>query len=267
MVDTSVAVATPLITAVRITNGNATAGSAMFSRVRGFRRLFDEGHIRAVRALVAPDSPTQRVGAPPSAKFQKVRHLQAMGSLEKVTTDEALAKWADDTRKRLGTDEPVAYVVEPKIDGFGIELTYQAGMLTLGATLVERVMAFPTPVVVACTGHAVAAGAFLPLAADARIGAGQTRIAADEQLRDRRRQGEAQRKEQHQRLGGDCLRRRGQCATRERSRTHHPRCGRGGGLRLGALGAQADKRQHGNSSGHLHRRESRLVSSRRVLFS
>ena len=52
--------------------------------------------------LVTPDSPTQRVGAPPSAKFQKVRHLQPMGSLEKVTTDEALAKWADDIRKRLG---------------------------------------------------------------------------------------------------------------------------------------------------------------------
>ncbi len=43
-------------------------------------------------------------------------------------------------------------------------------MLTLGATLAERVLSFPTPVVVACTGHAVAAGAFLPLAADARIG-------------------------------------------------------------------------------------------------
>jgi enoyl-CoA hydratase len=43
-------------------------------------------------------------------------------------------------------------------------------MLTLGATLYERMLSFPTPVVVACTGHAVAAGAFLVLAADARIG-------------------------------------------------------------------------------------------------
>ena len=48
-----------------------------------------------------------------------------MGSLEKVTTDEALEKWADDTRKRLGTDEPVAYVVEPKIDGSAISLVYE----------------------------------------------------------------------------------------------------------------------------------------------
>jgi enoyl-CoA hydratase len=44
-------------------------------------------------------------------------------------------------------------------------------MLTLGATLAERVLSFPTPVVVACTGHAPAAGAFLLLAADCRLGA------------------------------------------------------------------------------------------------
>ncbi len=44
-------------------------------------------------------------------------------------------------------------------------------MLTLGATLYERMLSFPRPVVLACTGHAVAAGAFLTLAADARVGA------------------------------------------------------------------------------------------------
>ena len=43
-------------------------------------------------------------------------------------------------------------------------------MLSLGATLAERVLSFPTPVVVACNGHAIAAGSFLPLAADVRIG-------------------------------------------------------------------------------------------------
>jgi DNA ligase (NAD+) len=84
--------------------------------------------------LVTPDSPTRRVGAPPSEKFQKVRHLSPMGSLEKVTTDEAIAKWADDVRKRLGSDEPVAYVVEPKIDGSAINLVYEQGVFTRGAT-------------------------------------------------------------------------------------------------------------------------------------
>src|SRR5262249_32645017 len=65
--------------------------------------------------LVARDSPTQRVGAPASSKFQKVRHLTPMGSLEKVTDDDAIFKWDADIRKRLDTDDPVAYVLEPKI--------------------------------------------------------------------------------------------------------------------------------------------------------
>ncbi len=67
--------------------------------------LFDE--LKALEDehpdLVAPDSPTQRVGAPPAAGFTKVAHLSPMGSLEKVTTREALEKWADDVRKRLDT--------------------------------------------------------------------------------------------------------------------------------------------------------------------
>ena len=84
--------------------------------------------------LVTPDSPTQRVGSPLSDKFQKVRHLSPMGSLEKVTTDEAIAKWADDVRRRLGTDEPVAYVLEPKIDGSAINLVYENGVFVRGTT-------------------------------------------------------------------------------------------------------------------------------------
>jgi DNA ligase (NAD+) len=57
-----------------------------------------------------------------------------MGSLEKVTTDEGLFKWADDVRKRLDRDEPVSYVIEPKIDGLAINLTYENGVLARGAT-------------------------------------------------------------------------------------------------------------------------------------
>ena len=84
--------------------------------------------------LVSADSPTQRVGAPPAAGFTKLEHLSPMGSLEKVTTREALEKWADDVRKRLGTDEPVAYVLEPKIDGSAVSLVYENGALVRGAT-------------------------------------------------------------------------------------------------------------------------------------
>src|SRR6266511_2551168 len=81
-----------------------------------------------------PNSPTTRVGAPPSDKFEKVEHLQPMGSLEKVTDEDGLRKWADDIRKRLGTDEPVAYVTEPKIDGSAVSLVYENGVFVRGAT-------------------------------------------------------------------------------------------------------------------------------------
>ncbi len=84
--------------------------------------------------LVTPDSPTQRVGAPPADGFRKVEHLSAMGSLEKVTTAEALSKWAGDVRKRLGTDEAIAFVLEPKIDGSAVSLVYENGVYVRGAT-------------------------------------------------------------------------------------------------------------------------------------
>jgi DNA ligase (NAD+) len=84
--------------------------------------------------LVTADSPTQRVGGEPAAGFRKVEHLLPMGSLEKVTTGEALQKWAEDVRKRLGTDEPVAWVIEPKIDGSAVSLLYEEGALARGAT-------------------------------------------------------------------------------------------------------------------------------------
>jgi DNA ligase (NAD+) len=83
--------------------------------------------------LVTTDSPTQRVGAPPSDRFQKVQHPSPMGSLEKVTTDEALEKWHADVCKRLGTSD-IRYVTEPKIDGLSINLIYEDGVFVRGAT-------------------------------------------------------------------------------------------------------------------------------------
>ncbi|HEU4356770.1 MAG TPA: NAD-dependent DNA ligase LigA [Actinomycetota bacterium] len=101
-----------------------------------YDRLYDELRDLEERypELQTPDSPTRRVGAPPSGRFAKVSHLAPMGSLEKVTTDEALRKWADDVRKRLGSDEPVTYVIEPKIDGLAISLVYEAGTYARGVT-------------------------------------------------------------------------------------------------------------------------------------
>jgi len=103
-----------------------SAFDALFDELKGLEDEHPE--------LVTPDSPTQRVGGAPAVGFTKVEHLLPMGSLEKVTTGEALEKWAADVRKRLGTDEPVAYVVEPKIDGSAISLLYEEGSFVRGAT-------------------------------------------------------------------------------------------------------------------------------------
>jgi DNA ligase (NAD+) len=101
-----------------------------------YDRNFDElaDLERAHPEIVTRDSPTQRVGSAPSERFEKVAHLAPMGSLEKVTTGDGLAKWVDDVRKRLDSDEPVAFVVEPKVDGLAINLTYEQGVFVRGAT-------------------------------------------------------------------------------------------------------------------------------------
>jgi DNA ligase (NAD+) len=100
-----------------------------------FDRIWDEllALEREHPELQTPDSPTQRVGAPPSDKFEKVEHPTPMGSLDKVTTDEELAKWHADVVKRLGSDQ-VRYVTEPKIDGLSINLIYENGAFVSGAT-------------------------------------------------------------------------------------------------------------------------------------
>jgi DNA ligase (NAD+) len=100
-----------------------------------FDRLWDEllALEREHPELETPDSPTQRVGAPPSDRFEKVDHPTPMGSLEKVTTDEDLERWHADVVKRLGTSE-VRYVTEPKIDGLSINLVYEDGIFLRGET-------------------------------------------------------------------------------------------------------------------------------------
>jgi DNA ligase (NAD+) len=101
-----------------------------------YDRLYDElvELEQANPELRTDTSPTARVGAPPAEGFRKVEHLTPMGSLDKVTTDEALEKWAADIRKRLGRDEPVGFVVEPKIDGLAISLVYEGGAYARGVT-------------------------------------------------------------------------------------------------------------------------------------
>ena len=74
-----------------------TVDDAEYDRTTTSSSRLEEAHPE----LVTPDSPTQRVGAPPSDRFVKVQHLEPMGSLEKVTTEEAIDEVGKDVRKRL----------------------------------------------------------------------------------------------------------------------------------------------------------------------
>jgi DNA ligase (NAD+) len=88
--------------------------------------------------LVTPDSPTQRVGAEPVSKLEKVRHLQPMLSLGNVRSEEELRAWIERMRNHLareGIEDPeFEFVAEPKIDGLAISLIYRDGVLERGAT-------------------------------------------------------------------------------------------------------------------------------------
>jgi DNA ligase (NAD+) len=85
--------------------------------------------------LIAPDSPTQRIGGPVREEFMAVEHPQPMLSLGNAFNPDELYAWRDRFRRLLpeGTPEP-AYVVEPKIDGLTVVLHYTSGLFTLGAT-------------------------------------------------------------------------------------------------------------------------------------
>ena len=89
-------------------------------------------------SLRTPDSPTQRVGAPPSTRFAPVTHRRPMLSLANARGADELEAWYRRARtvmeqEGLG-DREVGFVVEPKIDGLAIALTYEDGLFTQGAT-------------------------------------------------------------------------------------------------------------------------------------
>ncbi len=89
-------------------------------------------------ALRTPDSPTQRVGAPPLERFQQVEHVEQMLSLGNARNEEELRAWENrlaNYLKRLDiTASEFSYTTEPKIDGLAISLTYEDGVLVRGAT-------------------------------------------------------------------------------------------------------------------------------------
>jgi len=102
--------------------------------------LFEE--LKAIEAaypeLDRADSPTHRVGGTASEKFTKVRHSVKMGSLTDVFSREELVTFVEKATASLvegGFDKKdITFSVEPKIDGLSVSLTYEKGILTVGAT-------------------------------------------------------------------------------------------------------------------------------------
>jgi DNA ligase (NAD+) len=82
--------------------------------------------------LVTPDSPTQRIGAPPSDLFAPVEHRTPMMSLDNCFSLEELQAWGKRVERGIG--KAGGFVVEQKMDGIAVNLVYEDGVLVKGAT-------------------------------------------------------------------------------------------------------------------------------------
>ncbi|HOU05367.1 MAG TPA: NAD-dependent DNA ligase LigA, partial [Smithellaceae bacterium] len=78
-------------------------------------------------------SPTQRVGAAPLAKFASFTHPSPMLSLANAFSEEEIIDF-DSRLKRLASIDNISYVTEPKLDGLAVNLIYEKGVFTKGAT-------------------------------------------------------------------------------------------------------------------------------------
>jgi len=93
-------------------------------------RQLEAGHPELVR----PDSPTQRVGVEPVSTLNKVSHPASILSLASAKSAQEVWDWWERISKLLPPEAPEAWVVEPKIDGLTVVLTYENGLFSLGAT-------------------------------------------------------------------------------------------------------------------------------------
>ncbi len=110
---------------------NPVIGDAEYDALMDELRGLEEAH----PALVTPDSPTQRVGPQPAEGFVKVEHPAPILSLDKAASGEEVRAWWERVSKFLPPDAPpMAWVVEPKLDGLTVVLHYEDGLFTLGAT-------------------------------------------------------------------------------------------------------------------------------------
>src|ERR1041384_2494365 len=102
---------------------------------QGYDRLYHELVDLETKfpGLIMPESPTQRVGGQALKEFKPVRHLQPMTSLDNTYSQEDLREFVQRVQ-RLLPKETLDWIVEPKIDGVAINLRYENGAFTCGAT-------------------------------------------------------------------------------------------------------------------------------------
>lgn len=98
------------------------------------RLLRELQDLEAKTGYVLPESPTQRVGAPPLDKFEKVPHAQPMLSLDNAFSIDDLMDFDKRVKRLLSSSSEVQYTVEPKFDGLAIELTYEKGIFVAAST-------------------------------------------------------------------------------------------------------------------------------------
>jgi DNA ligase (NAD+) len=84
--------------------------------------------------LRSPNSPTQRVGAPPLEEFEIVRHSIPMLSLANAFDESEARDFDKRVKKILGSSSDISYVAEPKLDGLAVELVYERGQFIVGST-------------------------------------------------------------------------------------------------------------------------------------
>ena len=107
-------------------------------------QISDEAYDRLMRELqqlearhpelITPESPTQRVGAPPDSLFREAPHETPMLSLENAFDESELRDFDRRVRDRLACHQPIEYACEPKLDGLAVSLLYREGRLYRAAT-------------------------------------------------------------------------------------------------------------------------------------
>ena len=83
---------------------------------------------------ITPDSPTQRAGARPADRFEKIRHPAPILSLANAFGADDARAWFERVKKLDDRVENAKFVVEPKIDGLSVVLHYRDGLFVQGAT-------------------------------------------------------------------------------------------------------------------------------------